>query len=287
MNTKIIPTIFGAASFLFPYLLVAQATKQTYCSIFDQPRNSIGQVVKTKALMTYSTISRVDGGDTFIYSQDCNNNDYFSTIDFPKLKNLRKWNKFFEKLPSEKNFIFEIDFTGRLQFSITPRYGHLSWSLAEMEMLEIFSIKDVTSVSAIRKPDEKADAPLKAKGASLQIINTELLYHLILGERKFSLPNIEQYISDDFPLIDKLERKFNKKDYRKLTKKGLFRITDNSTISIGSGEAGKIKDGIYTVSGKIGASLKGEKEEALNYRNTFRFSEVGGWTLLQTELFEN
>jgi hypothetical protein len=255
--------------------------------MFDQVANYERKTIRTRAFMAYSTVAGVDGGDTFIYSQNCNSKDYFSVIDFSKLKKAGKWNNFFAKLPKEKDFIFEIDFTGTMQLSITPTFGHLSWSLAEIKIVEISSIKDVTFVSAIKKPDYKADAHLSDKGTSLRNINSEILFYFMSSNKMSSLPNLEQYISHDFILIDKLGRKFDKKDYRILIKEGLFSAVIDSTQIVSDEEIKKLEDEIYTISGEIGISFANEKREKLNYKNTFQFSENAEWKLIETKFFEN
>lgn len=147
--------ILSATFFLFSHLIVGQVNigkpkNVDYCSIFDLSNNYSGQIIKSRAFMTYSTVTRVDGGDSFLYSKNCNNGDYFAVTNFSKLNNLSKWEKFFAKLPGEKNFIFEISFIGKLQTSVIPFFGHLGWSRAEIEIFKIESMKDITSVSSIK-----------------------------------------------------------------------------------------------------------------------------------------
>src|SRR5688572_25921933 len=76
-----------------------------YCSLFDPAYQ--GKAVSSSALMFYSTVGRVDGGDTFLYSPQCNNPDYFA-IPKGTSRVWSKWQRFFDQLPPEKNLTLEI-----------------------------------------------------------------------------------------------------------------------------------------------------------------------------------
>src|SRR5438874_7855845 len=78
-----------------------------YCSLFDSTYEA--KTVSSSALMFYSTVGRVDGGDTFLYSGDCNGSDYFA-IPQGNSRAWAKWQNFFDKLPPEKNLTLEIKF---------------------------------------------------------------------------------------------------------------------------------------------------------------------------------
>lgn len=276
-------TFLGAIFFLFPHLLVAQTVSHSYCSLFDQAKTYENKIVKTNALMSYSNVSRVDGGDTFLYSPNCNNGDYFATIDTFEIKKSSKLRGFFAKLSKEKNFIIEVYFTGKLQTSLTPTFGHLSWARAEMKIFEISSIKDVTEEPKTKKPDNEAETPLISKGSELQSLNSQILFYFVSGDK--SLLDIERYTSKDFTLTDKLGRTFDKNNYLKLIEEGLFNRLE--VIGVELGRVTKLEDENYVISGKIENRVDGIKKEALNYENNFQFSKEKGWMLTKIKFSEN
>lgn len=233
--------------------------------------------------MTYSNVTRIDGGDSFLYSTKCNNGDYFAvTYSYAES---RRWRKFFNNLKPEKDYIFEVEFIGKPQTSIVPTFGHLGWTRAQMEITEITSIKDITALPNTIKPDYEAQTPLKSRGSSLQTINSDILFYFIFGDKSSSSQNVERYISDDFTLIDKFGRKFDKNNYWKLIKEGLFNQVKES-IGVENGRVEKLKDGNYVVSGKIKNTINGIKKESINYEDTFRFSEENGWMLTKIKFLK-
>jgi hypothetical protein len=277
--------VLGAVFLLLPHLLAAEEISQPYCSIFNQIENLNNRIIKTNALMFYSTVSRVDGDDTFLYSPHCNKGDYFATVDFSNLKNSGYLRRFLTKLPGEKNFILEIYFTGKLQTSLTPAFGHLSWAIAEMNVFDVTSIKDVTALPNTIKPDYEAATPLKSKGTELQSINSQILFFFVFGDKSSYSQDIERYISDDFTVIDKLGRTFGKNNYLKLIKEGFFKQVKE--VGIERGRVKKLKDENYVISGKIENTVKGIKKESLNYENNFQFSEEKGWMLMKIKFSGN
>lgn len=281
MKVKIIRlTFWGAFIFLFPYLLIAQNTSQSYCSLFNRTENYQGKIIKTRALMTYSTVGRVDGGDSFIYSQDCNSGDYFATVDFTNLKNSEKWDKFFAKLPEEKSFIFEINFVGRLQTSITPAFGHLSWSLTEVEVSEIYTLKDVTSVAKIKKPNYKAETPLRDKGKQLENINNRIVFFFFDSKREKT--EIANYVADGFMLTDTNGGQYRKDSYQEITFKNLFLEAKELNLLSLSLTHIIFAENVYEVYGTIVNEEKDGTKKTLKYKNVFQYAN-DSWFLKQTE----
>ena len=132
--------------FLLTLLVVAPALQGNgqsrpkfvkYCSLFDSTYDE--RTVSSIALMFYSTVGRVDGGDTFLYSPDCNGPDYFS-IPSGNSKVWGKWQSFFDKLPPEKNLAIEIKFEGKPDVAIAGLFGSLDgWARAEIKFSKIVS----------------------------------------------------------------------------------------------------------------------------------------------------
>ncbi|MEK7724148.1 MAG: hypothetical protein AAB336_07370 [Acidobacteriota bacterium] len=223
--------------------------------------------------MSFSTISRIDGGDTFLYSVECNNGDYFALANFSNLKDIAKWQIFFDKLPNEKNFIFEVELQGNLEVSIAPWFGHLSWSRAKIEITEIESIKDVTRKA--QKPNYKTERPLTEKGRTLQLVNTETLFYLVKGKTEL---NLGDYFSPEYILTDSNGNIFNKLNYQNLSERKLF--SNFETISVSGGRVERIGNK-YKVLGTVTFS-QADKKHILNYENTFEFRN-DWWILTETK----
>ena len=262
---------------IFTQQIIGQTNKSTdkisdYCSVFREA-NENPKSIKIRALMTYSTISRVDGGDSFLYSENCNNGDYFAVADFSKLNDSDKWRNFFEKLPAQKNSIFEVELQGNLEVSLGSWFGHLAWSRANIEITEIESIKNVTRKT--HKPNYKAERPLTEKGKTLRLINTETLFRLVKGDSQL---NLGEYFSPEYILTDSNGNVFNTSNYQNLSERNLFK--DFETISVSGGRVERIGNK-YKVLGTVTFS-QADKKHILNYENTFEFRNEW-WILTETK----
>jgi hypothetical protein len=276
MKVSFLTIIFLLTS-IFTQQLIGQTNKPTnqnsdYCSVFSEATEN-PKPIRIRALMTYSTIPRVDGGETFLYSDKCNNGDYFAVANFSKLKDSDKWGKFFEKLPAQKNFVFEVDLKGNLEVLISPLFGHLGWGRAEIKITEIESIKDVTRKA--QKPNYKAERPLIEKGNTLQLVNTETLFRLLKGETQI---NIGDYISPAYILIDSNGQTFNRSNYQNISERELSKSFE--TISVSNGRVERNGDK-YKVLGIVTFS-QADKKHILNYENTFEFRN-DWWVLTETK----
>ncbi|MDQ6785577.1 MAG: hypothetical protein M3033_01985 [Acidobacteriota bacterium] len=229
--------------------------------------------------MTYSTVARVDGGDAFLYSPDCNNGDYFAVVNFSKLKSSSKWGKFFAQLPEQKNYMLEVNFTGKLETSIAPLFGHLSWCLSEIKFTEISSIKDVTGNSEIKKPDDEAQRPLTDKGHLLRFISHEFVLSLLFNNENRA--EIEKYVSDNFLLTDINGNKYQKNSYRKIIFKDLFAEDEKPyNLSVKITNIVSRKD-YYQVYGTFANENKEGKKQTVKYKHIFQ-STKDSWSLRET-----
>lgn len=256
---------------------------ERFCSLFDLSKRFENRAFKTTAYMTYSTVSRVDDGGSFFYFPNCNNKDYFAVSNFSNLKDSEKWNKFFQKLPEEKDFIFEVNFIGKLQTTIIPLFGHLSWSRAEIEILQIDSIKDIT-LSKKMRPNFNTDSPLTAKGEELQVINSEIIFSL-LGIGRSSDVTIEDYFDEDFKVRSGNIVLGYKKSYRARIDQEFsdnFRNAKSFELRINSV---KENENLYVVEGTLKIN-KDSKSEVIKYENLFVF-EKKNWLLRETKFFRN
>lgn len=277
---KFLLAIIFLLTSIFSQNLIGQTIKSPnkisdYCSVFRKA-NENPRPVKIRALMTYSTISRVDGGDSFLYSANCNNGDYFAVADFSNLKDSDKWRTFFEKLPAQKNFIFEVKLQGNLEVSLAPWFGHLSWSRARIKITEIESIKNVTRNA--RKPDYKAERNLTEKGKTLQLVNNETLFRLFKGESQL---NLGEYFSPEYILTDSSGNVFNKSNYQNISERNLYKSFE--TIGVSGGRVERIGNK-YKVSGTVTFS-QADKKHILNYENTFEFRN-DWWILTETKFIK-
>jgi hypothetical protein len=240
-----------------------------YCSLFDPGLKDFESgIIETRVLMTYSTIERVDGGDSFFYSPKCNKGDFFAVENSSNEKSpWKKLNIRFSELAKEKEYVFEVKLKGKLQTTIFPTFGHLGWSRNELEVLEVEYLKDVTSTAV--KPDYEAETPLSDQGKDLKNTNLTIMGVFISGAFK---SDIENLLADDFVATDSFENKYTKQNYLELVRKGLFapspKYDDSRKIS--NGYARLFQAG-YKVSGFVAVAGKAVKEQKLMYENTYRY----------------
>lgn len=271
----------------FPYVHAGQnnsvKSRINYCSLFDSQKNYEGQVVESRALMTYSTVTRVDGGDSFLYSSDCNGRDYFAVANFENEKNPQKWKCFFGKIKGEKNYVFEITFTGRIQTSLLPTFGHLGWSRAEIEIIEIQSINNFISIAKNKKPNFNGNSTLIDKGKLLETINNEIVGYFV-GD-KDALVNIKKYLASDLRINNVTGKILNIESIETLNKKDLFGELFNNKGAEFQTTTAKQKSDYFDVSGFISFNLDNGEKVKFNYINTFKVSE-DSFVLKETIIFK-
>jgi len=245
-----------------------------YCSIFNPTlTNHESQIVKTRVLMTYSTVSRVDGGDSFFYSPECNNGDYFAIPESAEKKNpWRKWQGVFSKLAKEKDYVFEIKLTGKLKTRVFPQFGHLGWSRNQFEVIAIETIKNITTKAV--EPDSKAETPLTDEGEALKTINTEVMFYFA-GKRS----DISDYIAEKFVVNDVSGNGYNEKNYFELAEKGLFGNIEAKKLMVSNGQL-KYESGAYKVFGYIANGDITDKWQALDFESTYQYTN-NSWRLTE------
>lgn len=130
-----------------------------YCSLYNLLDSEVNSTFSSRSLMYYSTIGRVDGGDPFLYSSNCNGGDYFAVFgEGHKIWN--RWDSFFSRLEGEKDHVLEIEFEGKIDFADSYLFGHLGWARAQIILSRIVSIRNLTGSSMAVKPDFKKRTPL-------------------------------------------------------------------------------------------------------------------------------
>ena len=162
-----------------------------YCDLFKSITND-GKTIITKTTLYIPQIenSIVDGGDSFFFSQECNNRDNFALPDFSAIVDRGIFGTFPNK-PSDKNGwkLFYVTFEGKFSIALQPTYGHLSFLRAKFEVIRIIALKPVDK--RYPPPDIKRDAPIIETVEALRFINSELLFS-IFGNRidSFGFKNI-------------------------------------------------------------------------------------------------
>jgi hypothetical protein len=183
-----------------------------YCSLFDSTFEA--KTVSSRALMFYSTVSRVDGGDTFLYSRDCNEPDYVA-IPRGDSKVWSKWQNFFDKLPPEEDLTLEIEFEGKPEVATAYLFGSLDgWARAEIQFSEILSIRDVTSLPSAVRPNYEAAKPQIERIEGMRISLREFLQSLYSPNTANSF--VQDFLSDDFSFVDSNGKTLKKDQYLKL-----------------------------------------------------------------------
>src|SRR5689334_13060920 len=72
--------ILSACALSYSQSKGTHASEPDYCAAVDSAAGGRRRTIRMKALMTWSTVARVDGGDTVLYSPRCNSGDYFANV---------------------------------------------------------------------------------------------------------------------------------------------------------------------------------------------------------------
>jgi hypothetical protein len=183
-----------------------------YCSLFEPTYE--GKKVTSTALMFYSTVGRVDGDDTFLYSAGCNGPDYFA-IPEGSSKAWGRWQAFLGKLPPEKELVLEITFEGKSEVETARLFGSLDgWVRARIIPSKVLSIRDITQTPNAVLANSDAPKPQVERIEHLQNIYRNFLQSL------YAPSNAAQYVLDslsyDFTFVDSNGKSFKKDDYHTL-----------------------------------------------------------------------
>jgi hypothetical protein len=257
--------------------------KLNFCDWLDESKNYAGQLAESRAVLWLSTVSRVDGADASFYSPECNNEDFFSPADFSKLKNADRWAKFFRALPAEKNYRFEIKFTGRLSASYLPAFGHLSWSRTEIEVGEILSVKDVSTNSKISPPDSEAPAPLNQRAGQLR--NDTYFFLRTFFQAEFERERLNSILADDFVFTDWEGKIIARTEYLELRHPPLAANQEIEQTAYKLNGAKKEKDELIVTS-LIEIKYRGGKVREIKCESVCRL-ENGFWKIKRASVSEN
>lgn len=259
--------------------LVAQSAPLfvEYCSIFA-PENE-NQRVSSKALMFYSTVGRVDGGDEFLYSAKCNAPDYFALPEASR-QVWRKWDKYLASLEAEKNFVLEIEFEGKLELAGASLFGHLGWTRARVNVSKIRSIRDVSFASDAVRPGFGLPAPLIDREKDLAYKAHVFLSSLYRAGWTVDLSN--EVLGDAFVFIDSTGAIHNKMAYLKLPAPGLvFRPPIQETRT--SYALKKRAKDVVEFTGTVELTYKDTTKQTIFCDLLFNLRE-SGWVLDQAKM---
>lgn len=168
-----------------------------YCELFERPLPIRTGLFRTTAYMSYSTVSRIDGGDPFLYSPKCNDSDHFAVFD--TAKNVwGRYPKFFDSLPPERHHVISITFDGRLEVANSHLFGSLDgWSRAKALIINTISLRLLPAPQESILPNQTAEAPEAERIERLQASFWLFLQSLLRSNG--AEPSL---LSDDFVLVN-------------------------------------------------------------------------------------
>lgn len=243
-------------------------SKISFCEVFDGSDSFDGKLVITEALMTYSTVSRVDGGDSFLYSPKCNNQDFFAVTEFSDgiTKTVKQ---FFSKLPDERNFVLKVTLTGRARSSFIPLFGHLSWSRSQFVVEDINNISNITNDSSHVPPNFDDEAPLTELGNHLRNLNSDLVLSLLTG---LAPEKLNDSLDPAFGLTDPNGRTFSGDRLRLLSLEYIFGKVDGFETRAVQQPKVKVVGQDHIATGLFWIENAARDRKQLEYENVFRQS---------------
>lgn len=180
-----------------------------YCSLFDPGYE--GQKVSSRALISYSTVTRVDGADPFLYSAGCNGPDFFAIWEIEAAA-WNRWERFFAKLPRQRHLILEIEFEGKPTVETSQLFGSLDgWARAQVDVSKITSIRDVTASPTAVRPDHDAARPNIERIERVKSDLREFLQSLPAPNEAYN--SIKNSVTDEFIFVNSEGKTFTKAQF--------------------------------------------------------------------------
>jgi hypothetical protein len=257
------------------YLAQTKASNVDFCDIYNSVEDYNEKLVRTKVILLYTLGTRVDGGDNYFYSTRCNNKDFFALADLTNLERSDFWEREFKRTSVEKKEnLLQVTLIGKFtNSSILPKFGHLNWLRSKLEVIEIESIKNVTS--KIESPNTKVKSSNSEIGLKLISANEVIMRYLFGIESNFK--EIDRLIADNFMITDSKDTSINKEDF--LSRFTVLRPIKfiHKVENVTKEENGWKVEGVITI-------LSGKSEtQTLNYENEFR-NFNGGFKLTNTKI---
>ncbi|MBV9242263.1 MAG: hypothetical protein JO314_09675 [Acidobacteria bacterium] len=249
-------TIAGLTLFFASLVLVAvgiltmalsvaaqRETSVDYCSLFAKVGDT--QNVVTKAYLSHSTVSRIDGGDDFLYSPNCNDPDHFMTLGVSKPMVWNATRKVFNGLPSETANVLEITFAANVVVSRTWLYGSLDgWARSSATISKVIAIRDITGRGDAAKPNLEGKAPVIERIRNLRSVVSlflEALYRpdhhdaatVLADSFLLYTPGTETVRRDAFASSDERYVEFKIGNVVRTTHR-IVASSDNSALAVGT-----------------------------------------------------
>lgn len=175
---------------------LAFAPTVPYCDLFEGSAPKSVKAIRTTAYMAYSTVGRVDGDDTFLYSPDCNSGDFFSTVESER----SAWTRYpgyLNRLASGKHHVLKITFEGSLEITNSHLYGSLDgWARANIKISKVIKLQTLTNAKDLVTPDSSSASPEVKRIEQLREDFLDFLSSLFSSPRALS----GTMLADDFVL---------------------------------------------------------------------------------------
>jgi hypothetical protein len=238
-----------------------------YCEIVRSPDKYIGKLVRFHAHMTYSTVPRVDGDTSFIYSPSCNDGDYHSAVEFARRSRSDNADvkKEFANLPENSFSIVAVKVVGKYDHHIIPTFGHLGWSVNQVTIHNIESARDISQLPDLDYP-QRGNKQRTKFGERLRDVNAFLILILIDGSREKS---ILQYFAEDFIITDSHDVEYTRANFDRLLRRGLFSEPDGIVQRAVTNPRVEFKNGAYYATGLAFVMDIEKKERRLKYQNVY------------------
>jgi hypothetical protein len=246
------------------------AGETDFCSLVHSPSTYVGKTIHFRAFMTWSTVTRVDGGDPFFFSPNCNSGDNFALADFTKSADSKQIQTFFEKLKPETNFVFEVDATGKFDSAFRPTFGQLDWALHEIKLTGIWSIRDISLLRPEIKPDFEAKTPVTDLGRKLSSLTVDVVSHFSHFTGYRDDLNVARYFAADLKVVGPTGKTLTNGQVDDLVKEGLFDTSKTYENRFVRQPSIKVSDDKYVAVGRLGVNMNLKTEKSLKYECTFR-----------------
>jgi hypothetical protein len=247
-----------------------------FCDLFDSYEKYEGKTISSTALMTYSTVGRLDGDESAMYSLTCNDPDHIAHISYGRKQS---WN-FLKNLKPETRFIFAIKFVGRITIAETLNFGHLGWTRADVKIERVKSSQSLPTESKSNRPNYDAPSRLTERARQLQAIPSQFLPSLYIPPNRMP-DDVSSILSNDFIFTKKDGSILSKDDYLK-SDSPMIASNKGGSTSIGMRDIKRDKNGLSAI-GVVKTDLNTPHEKTFRCLLSFRLKD-GHWVINSARL---
>lgn len=260
------------------FLLTVQSYGETrtgevpYCSLFSSTKYN-EQIVVTKAILFVpdDKQTRVDGGERFFFSPECNNRDYFGLAESSPIKPHDLLKRRITSADQQKSHrLYEVKFKARLSISLPPSFGHLNFLRAKFHVISIKAAKEISDDKELPNLTQRASIIDNAR--LLNLLNTELMFSV--ASAQLDELSQQEYFSKGTIIV------FNGAQIPNANILNVIRQNQAGEFRYQLTKMSK-KDKIWKIQGFIKSVLQGNASESLHYNNTFMIDDDGNWKLLE------